>query len=83
MARIQRSAGVEYSRQTIEDGLDEQDSLRLIDSDGNLVNVSTTNRVPTEIDSAITENLSADNDMILNELMKMNQYLSILTGVEL
>jgi hypothetical protein len=81
--RRQRAPGVDYSRATIEDRPEGIESLTILDEDGNSVSVGPDTPLPTEIDSAITENLSADNDMILNELMKMNQYLSILTGVEL
>jgi len=77
------SGSTEYSRATIEDRSEGVDNLTILDEDGNSVNVGADTPLPTEIDSAVTNRLSIGIEELINQTRKTNEYLSILTGVEL
>ena len=77
------SNSTDYSRHTIENRPEEVDIFGVIDDDGNLSEISSTNRMPTELDASITEDLRNSLNVMICEQMKTNKYLSILTGVEL
>ena len=81
--RMQRSPGVDYSKTTIEDRPEDIENLTILNEDGNSVNVGPDTPLPTEIDSAVTNRLSIGIEELINQTRKTNEYLSILTGVEL
>lgn len=77
------SNSTDYSRHTIEDRPEEVDIFGVEDADGNLANISSTNKMPAELDASITEDIRNSLNIMICEQMKTNEYLSILTGVEL
>jgi len=81
--RRQRAPGVDYSRATIEDRPEGVDNIKVLDADGAVVDVGASTPLPTELDSAITNRLSIGIEELINQTRKTNEYLSILTGVEL
>ena len=78
-----RAIDTDYSRHTIEDRPEEVDSLRFLDEDGNLVEGGDANPLPIEIESSITEDIRNSLDVMICEQRKTNEYLAILTGVNL
>ena len=76
MARF-RQPGVEYTRHTLEDRPETEDTLKLVDSEGNVVDAGAENPVTTTMSSS---DLDRDAmvlcllENILKELKKSNEY---------
>lgn len=81
----QRSPGVEYSRHTLEDRPETEVTLKLVDSDGNIVSVGSDN--PVYIRSYLSdlqETLTTNSLLgrLLDEITKTNMYLAEMMGDE-
>ena len=72
----------EFSRETLEDRPKEQEFLKTV-TDNGIEAVSSTNRVPVDVEDTLEKSILLSNDNLLCELRKLNEYMSIITGVRL